>query len=102
MLELQQAAGDLFTLDLGKAPIEDWFFTLQSLRADDVTMIKTNGGKTYPLPGGNERLTEETMELLKAVHDDKVFDFLARHPDWIASAREPRRGQRPAPSPSGR
>jgi len=102
VLELQQAAGDLFTLDLGKAPIEDWFFTLRSMRADDITMIKTNGGKTYPLPGGDERLTEETMELLKAVHDGKVFDFLARHPDWIASAPTQAGAGQTSPTPSGR
>jgi anionic cell wall polymer biosynthesis LytR-Cps2A-Psr (LCP) family protein len=93
VLDLQKAAGDLFTLDLGSAPIEDWFFTLRGLRADDVIMIKTNGGRTYPLPGGNERLTEETMELLKSLHDDTVFDFLARHPDWIASAPTQAGGQ---------
>jgi len=98
VMELQQAAGDLFTLDLGKAPIEDWFFTMRSLRADDVIMIKTNGGKTYPLPGGNERLTEDTMDLLKSVHDDTVFDFLARHPDWIASSPTQGGGQ---PTPAG-
>jgi anionic cell wall polymer biosynthesis LytR-Cps2A-Psr (LCP) family protein len=86
VVDLQKSAGDLLTLDLGAAAPEDWFITLRSLRADDVVMIKTNGGKTYPLPGGDEQLTEDTMGLLKAVHDDTIFDFLARHPDWIASS----------------
>jgi anionic cell wall polymer biosynthesis LytR-Cps2A-Psr (LCP) family protein len=82
--ELQKAAGDLLTLDLGGQAVENWIFTLKALRPADVVMIKTNGGSYSPLGNGNERLTPDTMDLLKAVHDDAVFEFLTKHPTWIA------------------
>ncbi len=87
LTELQKSAGDLLTLDLGKTEIADWAFTLKGLRADNVVMIKTNGGKVTPVGNGNERLSDETMDLLKAVHDDTVFEFLVQHPTWIATEK---------------
>ncbi len=85
--ELQSAAKGLLTLDLGRTEIVDWIYTLKGLRADDVVMIKTNGGNITPVGNGNERLSEETMGLLKAVHDDTVFDFLLGHKSWIAEEK---------------
>ncbi len=87
LTQLQKAAGDLLTLDLGGQAIENWIYTLKSLRPDSIVMIKTNGGKVDTLPNGNERLNNDSMQLLKAVHDDKVFDFLATHPDWVATEK---------------
>jgi hypothetical protein len=83
---LQQAAGDLLTLDRGGNSLEDWVLTLSSLRADDMVLIKTNGGKYSPVGDGtsDEQLLPDTIELLKAVQSDTVFDFLATHADWIA------------------
>jgi anionic cell wall polymer biosynthesis LytR-Cps2A-Psr (LCP) family protein len=86
--ELQKVAGDLLTLDLGKTDIIDWIFTLKGLGAEDIVMIKTNGGKLANIQGTSyQRFTEETRELLKAVHDDTVFEFLTRHPDWISNLK---------------
>ena len=98
VLELQKVAGDLLTLDLQAAPIEDWFFTLRNLRPDDLVMIKTNGGKVNPNPNGEgELLTEDSLELLQAVQQDKVFEFLTKHRDWIASApSDPKSGEQGA------
>lgn len=80
---LQKAAGDLLTLDLGNTEIIDWIWTLKDIRPEDVVMIKTNGGKLNPIGNGNEALTEDSMQMLKALHDDTLFDFVASHPDWI-------------------
>jgi LCP family protein required for cell wall assembly len=85
--ELQKVAGDLLTLDLGKTAVLDWVFTLKGIGADGIVPIMTNGGKYTPIGNGNERLSEDSMELLKAVHDDTVFDFLSAHPDWIPPAQ---------------
>jgi LCP family protein required for cell wall assembly len=87
LLKLQQAAGDLLTLDLGKTEVVDWIFTLRSLGPEDIVMIKTNGGKINSIGNGNERLNETTMELLRAVHDDTVYDFVLAHPDWVATEK---------------
>jgi hypothetical protein len=50
-------------------------------------MIKTNGGKLNPIGNGNERLSEESMTLLEAVHNDTIYDFLVTHPDWIVQQK---------------
>lgn len=85
--ELKSAAGKLLTLDLGGQEIIDWIFTLKGLDASAVTMIKTNGGNfNSQLINGQsfEVLSDDSMKLLKAVHDDTVYEFLVAHPSWIA------------------
>lgn len=85
---LREAAGDLLTMNLGGHELLDWAWTLRSLRADDIVMIKTNGGKLCNIPGGTDQcLLPETIELLRAVKDDRVLEFLASHPDWVATDR---------------
>jgi anionic cell wall polymer biosynthesis LytR-Cps2A-Psr (LCP) family protein len=83
--QLQQAAGDLLTLDLGNVPIEEWLFTLKSLRSDDLVMIKTNAGKFVSTGDGNQLLNDDSLKLLGAVQTDTVTDFLLQHPDWVAT-----------------
>ncbi len=85
--KLQEAAGDLLTLDPGGNKLEDWVLTLSSLRADDMILIKTNGGKYSGFGDGtsDEQLLPETLELLKSVQTDTVFDFLSTHQDWVAA-----------------
>jgi LCP family protein required for cell wall assembly len=87
LLRLQKAAGDLLTLDMGKTEAVDWLVTLKGLNANSVTMIKTNAGLPNTNAAGNEVLTPDSMKLLRAVHDDKLYDFLATHPTWIASEK---------------
>jgi anionic cell wall polymer biosynthesis LytR-Cps2A-Psr (LCP) family protein len=83
---LREAAGGLLNLDLGNNSLEDWVITMSRLRPDDLVMIKTNGGQWSPSgTGSNEVLTAESLELLQAVGTDTVFDFLTKHPDWVAT-----------------
>ena len=85
---LQSAAGELLTLDLGGNSLEDWVLTLSHLDADDIVMIKTNGGdfnSEYLHGTWYEYLSPESLELLRSVRDDTVLDFLDAHPDWVAS-----------------
>jgi anionic cell wall polymer biosynthesis LytR-Cps2A-Psr (LCP) family protein len=83
--ELQHAAGDLLTLDLGGVAVEEWLFTLKSLRPDDLVMIKTNAGQFNSAGDGNEQLSQDSLTLLQHVQEDTVLDFLTTHPDWIAA-----------------
>ena len=88
--ELRKAAGDLLTLDLGKVPIEDWLFSFKHLKESNVVMVKTNGGDwaSETINGlSYQVLNEDSMELLKAVNEDKVYEFLTQHPSWIAKAK---------------
>jgi polyisoprenyl-teichoic acid--peptidoglycan teichoic acid transferase len=84
---LKDAAGDLLTMDLGKVPLIDWIFSFKSLNAKDVVTIQTNkgdyngkniGGKSYQF------LSDDSIAMLKALHDDTLIDFLGAHPDFIA------------------
>jgi len=88
ILELQKAAGGLLTVDLGKTQVIDWIFTLKGIRSEDITMIKTNGGIPNAIPGTtNEQLSSDSMTLLKAIHDDTIYDFVVKHPTWIATEK---------------
>jgi len=90
---LREAAGDLLTMNLGGHELLDWVWTLKSLRADDIVMIKTNGGVVCNIPDSTEQcLTEETLDLLRAVKNDTVYEFLTTHQDWVIKNE-----QQPAP-----
>ncbi len=91
ILDLQEAAGDLLTLDLNDTRIEDWVLTLSGLRAEDIVMVQTYGG-TYRTENVDvngqlisyQRLDQDLVELLESVKNDTVRDFLIRHSDWVA------------------
>ena len=88
LLELQRAAGNLLTLDLGGVGMEEWIYTLSGLRSDDLVMVKTNGGRFYSVgakDSGNQTLSPDSLDLLGAVSKDTVIDFLQQHPDWVAA-----------------
>jgi len=85
LLALQKAAGDLLTVDMFKTEVADWLFTLKGLNSKSITTVKTNGGRPNTNAAGNEVLSQDSMNLLKAVHDDTVYDFLVKHPTWVGS-----------------
>ncbi len=90
LTELQKVAGDLLTLDLGPNSLDNWAFTLKALRGDSVVMIKTNGGEVSPDGDPKtsfEILNPDSLELLKAVQQDTVYEFIVAHPAWIAADR---------------
>jgi LCP family protein required for cell wall assembly len=90
LLELQKTAGDLLTMDLGATAIADWVFTLKGLRGDSVVPIKTNGGNVTPDSDPTtsyQVLSQDSLDLLKSVKEDKVYGFLVRHPTWIANSK---------------
>lgn len=82
---LREAAGEMLTMNLGGHDLIDWVWTLKSLRADDIVMIKTNGGTFCDVPGtSNQCLTDDMLDLLRAVKNETIFEFLTAHPDWVA------------------
>jgi len=88
--ELQKAAKGLLTLDLGQTQLADWAWTLKGISAEDIVMIKTNGGKiTKGNKAGNEAFSPDSLAMLKAVADDTMAAFVATHQDWITKDTTP-------------
>jgi LCP family protein required for cell wall assembly len=82
-----KAAGKAFILDTQGIPVADFVFTLKGVAANDLVMVKTNAGKAHgQLINGiaYETLSDDSVQMLAAVRDGKLFDFLAAHPDFIA------------------
>jgi hypothetical protein len=84
--KLQASAGKLLTLDLGGNSVLDWLFTLKSIDPKHLVMIKTNGGLITPgTIKGNEAFSPVSLQMLKALHDDNLIEFLGQHPDWVTA-----------------
>jgi polyisoprenyl-teichoic acid--peptidoglycan teichoic acid transferase len=89
---LKNAAGELLTLDLGNTSLADWVFSFKNIRSNDIVMVKTNGGKYSSQVIDNksyEVLSPDSIKLMQALHDDKIYEFLVAHPDWIARSNSP-------------
>ena len=68
-------------------PVDDFLFTFRSLSANDLILVKTNGGKfASETIGGHayETLTPETMRMFAAVRDGTLPEFLMANPAFLA------------------
>lgn len=84
-----KAAGKAFVLDTQGIPVEDFIFTLRGVAANDLVLIKTNAGKfnTLTVNGQDfEQLSEESLEMLAAVRDGRLAEFVIANPQFIAKA----------------
>lgn len=80
------AAGKAFVLDTGGIPIADFVFTLRGVTANDLIMVKTNGGEFNPAGFSStaaERLTPESLEMFDAVRAGTLDDYLLANPDAV-------------------
>ncbi|WP_246278594.1 LCP family protein [Phytohabitans rumicis] len=84
-----KAAGKAFILDTQGIPVEDFIFTLRGVAANDLVLIKTNAGdfNTVTLGGVEyQQLNAESIQMLAAVRDGTLSDFLLSHPQYVAKA----------------
>jgi LCP family protein required for cell wall assembly len=83
------AAGRALTVDPGRASLTDWAFLLKDFRADQIAMLKTNGGSfsSVKCPDGSscQQLTQESRDMFAAARSDALADFLLKHQDWLAT-----------------
>jgi LCP family protein required for cell wall assembly len=82
---LLDAAGKAFTLDTGGAPIADFAYTLRGVTANDLVLLRTNGGTYSGNSHGREALTPISQEMFAAVKNDSLGDFVINHPEVIAT-----------------
>ncbi|NJP30480.1 LCP family protein [Micromonospora thermarum] len=85
--KLIDAAGDAFVLDTGGVPVADFIFTMRGVTGSDLTMLRTNGG-TFNGNGNNrEALSEQTLEMFRAVKEDRLADFVVANPEVLSTRK---------------
>jgi len=90
--EVIKAAGKSLKMDTKGVPLDSFIFTLKSLAAADLITLKTNGGHfaacPYTLPNNEscEGLTQGTKDMLAAVKNDTLGDFITDNPEFLSAA----------------
>jgi LCP family protein required for cell wall assembly len=85
---LIKAAGKAFILDTGGVPIADFIFTLKGVSGNDLVTLRTNGGTYSPnADHSKESLNELSMDMFKAVKEDKLADFVVANPNVLSTRK---------------
>jgi LCP family protein required for cell wall assembly len=84
---LIKAAGKAFVLDTGGVPVADFLFTLRGVTANDMVLLRTNNGTFAGNGLGRERLTSQSRAMFAAVRQDRLGEFILRHPGVVADDR---------------
>ncbi len=85
--QLIKAAGKAFILDTGGVPIVDFIFTLKGVTGNDLVTLRTNGGTYATAASGRETLNEASMEMFRAVKNDKLADFVVANPGILSTRK---------------
>ncbi|MEV4705361.1 LCP family protein [Actinoplanes sp. NPDC049316] len=84
---LIKAAGKAFVLDTGNVPVVDFIFALKGVAANDMVLLRTNNGTFAGNGNGRETITPKSMEMYKAVRQDKLSQFILANPDVVANEK---------------
>lgn len=85
---LIKAAGKAFILDTGGVPIADFIFTLKGVSGNDLVTLRTNGGTYSPnADHSKESLNELSMDMFRAVKNDKLADFVVSNPSVLSTRK---------------
>ncbi|SCL66012.1 LCP family protein [Micromonospora chersina] len=85
---LIKAAGKAFILDTGGVPIADFIFTLKGVSGNDLVTLRTNGGTYSPnADHSKESLNELSMDMFRAVKNDKLADFVVANPNVLSTRK---------------
>jgi LCP family protein required for cell wall assembly len=84
---LMKAAGKAFVLDTGGVPVADFIFTLKGVAANDLVLLRSNNGSFAGNTNGRETITPKTMEMYRAVKQDKLAPFIIGNPDVVANEK---------------
>ncbi|MGC1212587.1 MAG: LCP family protein [Micromonospora sp.] len=85
--KLIQAAGKAFILDTGGVPIDDFIYTMKGVSGNDLTMLRTNGGTFNTRSDGTEGLNQVTLDMFKAVKEDKLGEFVYANPSVLSTRK---------------
>lgn len=84
---LMEAAGKAFTLDTGGVDIADFVFTLKGIAANDLVLLRTNGGTFSGNGSGREVFTADSQKMFDAVKSDTLAQFVVDNPAVIANEK---------------
>ena len=84
---LIKAAGKAFVLDTGNVPVADFMFALKGVAANDMVLLRTNNGTFASNGAGGEAITPKSMEMYKAVRQDKLSEFILANPGVVANEK---------------
>ncbi|MFV2102268.1 LCP family protein [Micromonospora sp. LOL_024] len=84
---LIKAAGKAFILDTGSVPVADFVFTMRGVTGNELIMLKTNSGTYNGNDNGTEALSEQTLDMFRAVRQDKLAEFVFYNPEVISSRK---------------
>jgi LCP family protein required for cell wall assembly len=85
--KLMDAAGDTLILDTGRAEVPDLVFTMRGVTDNELTMLRTNNGTFHVNEHGRESLSPLTMDMFKAVKQDKLAEFVFANPGVISTRK---------------
>ncbi|SCE76225.1 transcriptional attenuator, LytR family [Micromonospora purpureochromogenes] len=85
--QLIKAAGKAFILDTGGVPVADFVFTLRGVSANELTMLRTNGGTFNENVNKREALSAQTLEMFQAVKNDKLGEFVYANPAVLSTRK---------------
>jgi anionic cell wall polymer biosynthesis LytR-Cps2A-Psr (LCP) family protein len=103
-LALVKSVGSALTVWNNGAKLEDWFFTLKDLAGNDIVMVKTNKGTYHSaqVEGTSaEGLSPDSKQMLAALRDKKLAEWLLNHTEWIGQDVAPPQ-QQPSQQPSSK
>lgn len=84
---LMDAAGDTLIVDAGRAKIADLVFTMRGVTDNELTMLRTNNGTYHVNEHGRESLSPLTMDMFRAVKQDKLAEFVFANPGVLSTRK---------------
>ncbi|SCF42948.1 LCP family protein [Micromonospora mirobrigensis] len=85
--KLTKAAGESLVLDTGGVPVADFIFTMRGVTANDLVMLRTNAGTYNTTASHREALSQTTLDMFKAVKEDKLAEFVFANPNVLSTRK---------------
>ncbi|MFI1988502.1 LCP family protein [Actinoplanes sp. NPDC020271] len=82
------AFGKAMTVDARGHELVDWALAMRNLKPEKMITIKTNEGRlnSATIDGKSvEKLSDDTMQLLRAIKKDQIDNFLLTHPKFVSA-----------------
>jgi len=86
--KLMQASKGSFIVDTNNVPIETFIFTLKGVAANDLVLLRTNGGTFHGNENKRETFDPTTRAMFAAVTNDRLGEFIINNPRVLVPANK--------------